>query len=94
MDLKEQKITLPLLAALEGSPREAEIRALVRDIPSHPEHCEEIRRFVKERGGVEKASDRLSEWVERAVRALDAFPDGPARDFLTAIARFNNFRQV
>ena len=94
VDLKEQKITLPLLAALEGSPREAEIRALVRDIPSHPEHCEEIRRFVKERGGVEKASDRLSEWVERAVRALDAFPDGPARDFLIAIARFNNFRQV
>ena len=94
VDLKEQKITLPLLEALAGSPREAEIRALVQDIPSHPEHCEEIRRFVKERGGVEKASDRLSEWVERAVRALDAFPNGPARDFLTAIARFNNFRQV
>ena len=94
VDLKEQKITLPLLAALDGSPREAEIRALVRDIPSHPEHCGEIRRFVAERGGVEKAADRLAEWVERAVRALDVFPDGPARRFLTAIARFNNFRQV
>ena len=94
VDLKEQKITLPLLAALDGSPREAEIRALVRDIPSHPEHCGEIRRFVAERGGVEKAADSLAEWVERAVRALDVFPDGPARRFLTAIARFNNFRQV
>jgi len=94
VDLKEQKITLPLLEALAGSPREAEIRALVREIPSHPEHCDEIRRFVAERGGVDKAARRLSEWVERAVRALDAFPDSPARDYLAEIARYNQFRQV
>ena len=94
VDLKEQKITLPLLEALAGSPREAEIRALVREIPSHPEHCDEIRRFVAERGGVDKAARRLAEWVDRAVSALDAFPDSPARDFLAEIARFNQFRQV
>ena len=94
VDLKEQKITLPLLEALAGSPREAEIRALVREIPSHPEHCDAIRRFVAERGGVEKAARRLAEWVERAVRALDAFPDGPAKEYLAEIARFNQFRQV
>ena len=93
-DLLEQKITLPLLGALQGSPREAEIRALVRDIPSHPEHCGEIRRFVEERDGVGLAARRLSEWVERAVRALDAFPESPARAHLAAIARFNEWREV
>ena len=93
-DLLEQKITLPLLGALQGSPREAEIRALVREIPSHPEHCERIRRFVAERDGVGFAARRLSEWVERAVRALDAFPDSPAREYLAVIARFNEWRQV
>ena len=66
----------------------------MREIPSHPEHCDTIRRFVAERGGVEKAARRLSEWVERAVRALDAFEDGPARDFLAEIARYNQIRQV
>ena len=94
MDLKEQKITLPLLEALKGSPREAEIRALVREIPSHPEHCDEIRRFVAERDGVGKAARRLSEWIDRAVSALDVFPDTPARDYLAEIARYNQFRQV
>ena len=93
-DLLEQKITLPLLGALQGSPREAEIRALVRDIPSHPENCERIRRFVVERDGVGLAARRLSEWVERAVRALDAFPDSKAREYLAAIARFNEWREV
>ena len=93
-DLLEQKITLPLLGALQGSPDEAEIRALVRDIPSHPEYCERIRRFVAERDGVGFAARRLSEWVERATLVLEAFPDGPAKDYLAAIARYNEWREV
>ena len=93
-DLLERKITLPLLGALEGSPREAEIRALVRDIPSQPGNCERVRRFVAERDGVGFAARRLSEWVERAVRALDAFPDSAAREYLAVIARYNEWRQI
>ena len=94
VDLKEGKITLPLLGALEGSPREAEIRAMVREIPSHPEYCEEIRRFVLERDGTGIAVRYLGQWVDRAVEALDAFPDGPAREALTVIARYNVWREV
>lgn len=93
-DLLEQKITLPLLGALMDSPREAEIRAMVRGIPSHPENCHLVRRFVEERDGVGYAARRLSEWVERAVRALDAFPESPAREYLAVIARYNEWRQV
>jgi len=94
VDLKEQKITLPLLAALEGSPREAEIRSLVREIPSHPENCERIRDFVMECGGIELAARRLEDWIEQAIRSLDAFADSPAKDYLAEIARYNQFRQV
>ena len=94
VDLKEQKITLPLLAAMEGSPREAEIRAMVRDIPSHPEYCDAIRAFVAERDGIAIAYRRLEEWVDRAVKALDIFPDGTAKQMLSHIARFNLGREV
>ena len=93
VDLREQKITLPLLAAMAGSPREAEIRRMVRDIPSHPEYCDEIRRFVLERGGIDQAIRRLEVWVARAEGALAAFPDGPAKYFLVEIARFNLWRE-
>ena len=94
VDLKEQKITLPLLGALEGSPREEEIRAMVRDIPAHPEYCDAIRAFVAERDGIAFANRRLEEWVTRAAEALDVFPDGPAKQMLIHIAQFNLGREV
>ena len=94
VDLKEQKITAPLLAALSGSPDEARIRQLVRGIPEHPENCETVRAFVLERNGIELAAQKLSEWVDRSERALDAFPNGPAKDALIEIGRFNQWRQV
>lgn len=94
VDLKEQKITAPLLAALSGSPDEARIRQLVREIPEHPENCAAVSAFVLERNGIELAAQKLSEWVERAMRALDAFSDGTAKDALIEIARFNQWRQV
>lgn len=94
VDLKEQKITLPLLAALEGSPRETEIRQLVREIPEHPENAGRILTFVQERDGIGLAARKLGEWVERAERALDAFPDSEARTALIEIARYNQWRQV
>lgn len=94
VDLREQKITLPLLGALAGSPREAEIRQMVRDIPAHPEYCAEIRRFVADRDGIGFATQHLRTWVERAEQALGAFRDGPAKDALLEIARYTLRRQV
>jgi len=94
MDLREQKITLPLLGALMGSPREEEIRSMVREIPAHPEYCEQICRFVEERDGIGFAARRLDEWVARAEEALQVFGDSPAREALIEIVRFNRWRQV
>ena len=94
VDLKERKITLPLLGALEGSPREAEIREMVREIHAHPEYCGIIRRFVLERDGIGYAVRILGHWVERAVEALEVFPEGPAKEALAGIARYNVWREV
>lgn len=94
IDLKEQKITLPLLCAMEGSPREAEIRGMIRDIHSHPEYCDEVRGFVISRSGVEKAAAKLDAAIEQAERALDVLPDSPAKGYLVQLVRFNAFRNV
>ncbi|MCQ2172522.1 MAG: polyprenyl synthetase family protein [Bacteroidales bacterium] len=94
IDLKEQKITLPLLGALRNSPREEEIRGMIRDIHSKPENCGKVRDFVWEENGVDYAAARLDEFIGKAVSALDMFPESIAKDYLIEIAQFNAFRKV
>lgn len=94
IDLKEQKITLPLLGALQGSEREMEIRNMVKDIHDHPENCEKVREFVRERDGVGYATKVLDEYIEKAERSLDPLPDSTAKSYLVELARFNALRNV
>ena len=92
IDLLEKKITLPLLCAMEGSPRETEIRKAVLQIDSHRENYEEISKFVAEREGVRKAGEVLNEYVESAVKALETLPQSRYTDYLAEIARYNSVR--
>lgn len=94
MDLKEQKITLPLIGALSTLEDESPVRDKILHIHEHPEYCGQLHSFVIERGGIEYAAARLQEYIDKAVDALRTVPDSPARDALVEIARFNAFRQV
>lgn len=94
-DLKERKITLPLLGAMKNVPaRESELRRMVKEIPSHPEYCDDLRNFVLGNGGLEYASSKLENFITEAVKSLDIFENSPQKDYLVKIARFNAFRTV
>ena len=95
IDLKEQKITMPLLGALRNSsPSEDErIRRMIREIPEHPEYCGQIHAFVLENGGVEYASDRLNEYIDEAVGALKRLPASDDRDILERLVKYNAVRK-
>ena len=92
IDLKEHKITLPLLCCFDDAAKEAEIRKMISDIHNHPEYCEQIRTFVLENRGVEKAGDILESYIRKSLDALDVFPDGKEKEFLTRIAKYNTIR--
>lgn len=92
-DLRERKITLPLIGAMRTSGREDEIRALLSKIDKHPENVETIYRFVLDNGGVEYAETRLEDYVSRAEKALEGFPDSDYKDILAELARYNAFRE-
>lgn len=94
LDIREQKITLPLLGAMRSSGREAEIRAKIQAVHDHPEYCREIHSFVLENGGVEYASAKLDEYIGKACGALSVLPDSTARRYLEEIAHYNAFRQL
>ena len=94
IDLKEQKITLPLLCAMKDSPREGEIRKMIAQIDEHPEYCEQIRKFVLDREGTVMAEKVLQEYIDKSIAALSSFPDGKDKDFLIRIARYNTIRKI
>lgn len=88
IDLKEQKITQPLLCALEGADNEADIREKVTRIADNPELGREVLEFVKSRGGIEKSALKVDQFIQKAIGELDFLPEGTAKDRLVTIARF------
>lgn len=92
IDIREQKITLPLLGAIKNTGNGTEIRKMISEIHGKPEYSEEIRRFVLENGGVEYAGKLLEKYIGEAIEALGAFPDCEEKEALAEIARFNALR--
>lgn len=100
-DLREGKVTLPLLLALKRStPAEraavaATLKGLARrdaqDGEASPVAQEELRpalEIVARYRGVEDAVRRAGEHAARARSAVAPFPDGPAKEALAAAADF------
>lgn len=90
VDIMEQKMTLPLLGALRmaGEETAADIRRKVMEIHSHPEYREEIIGFVRDYGGIGYAMDRLGEYLDEAVTALDVLPETREKLYLIEIADY------
>ena len=86
LDLREHKVTLPLIYAL---PRmSAEERARVEALMDAPEPTDAdiagVVRAVTERGGLDYARDRAQKLCAEAEAALEALPSSPARETLRA----------
>lgn len=94
VDLKEKKITLPLLGALKDSPEEARIRGMVREMDSKPENVLAVWKFVMDNGGIQYASSVLDRYVGEALEALDAFEDSEEKSYLAQIAQYNRIRET
>lgn len=94
VDILEQKITLPLLGALNNvsEQKQAEVRGMVKDIVGRPELRDDVVSFVKENGGLEYAKARLEEYVNEAVHALDILPDSREKECLVELARYTAIR--
>ena len=90
VDIREQKITLPLLGALSrvDEARQEEIRGKVREMKEHPEYAGDIMDFVREHDGIGYAQQRLAEYARCAAESLSVLPDGPAKDYLAALAAY------
>ena len=90
IDLQEQKITQPLLCALEtvSEAEAAAVRKKVVRILDHPELSTEIRDFVLSHDGVSLAYRKLDEHIGHAISCLEVLPDSREKGYLIELARY------
>ncbi len=84
LDLKEHKVTLPLIAALRVmTPAErSKVNELFANDDPGEEEVSEVTRIVTENGGLEYARGKGVEYAARAREALEGLPDTVARSAL------------
>lgn len=95
IDLLEQKITQPLLCALETAPasRQQYIRSLVARTSDNSSLAEEVKAFVKEHDGTALAAAKMEEQVQKAISCLDILPESKEKSYLAKLARFVGQRE-
>lgn len=95
-DVKEQKMTLPLIAALRSAP-ESERRALTRMIRLDPKSdatAEAALEMVSRHGGMEYAREKMGRLAAMAVDDLSALPESAAKEALKDLVEYNMGRTV
>jgi octaprenyl-diphosphate synthase len=84
LDLREHKVTLPLIHALErmGPAARSEVEAFFADPEPSDEGIQQVIRHVQEYGGLEYARSRAREFGEQAARAISELPACDATESL------------
>jgi octaprenyl-diphosphate synthase len=89
-DLREGKVTLPLLHAFETASPEKKAPYLDMLLGKHftPDNIAALLRFARERGGVEYAEARMNEYKNQATAIIRTLPASEARDSLLLLADY------
>lgn len=90
IDIKEKKMTLPLIYALSKSTK-AEKRDIIYNIKKNSTKTKVIKKvigFVKEKGGLEYAEEVMTSYKENAMTMLDSFPESEAREAMRSLVDY------
>lgn len=93
-DLREGKITLPLIYALNNAPETARreiLRIIDRGIESDSELVS-IVDFVQTHGGVDYANSLVEQYTNQSLDYLSSYPDSPAKQSLIQLVNYSTHR--
>lgn len=95
IDIKEKKITLPLIYALNkaSSSEKRHIINLVKNHNEETDKVEEVIRFVRNSGGLAYAEMQMHRYQEEAFAILAELPENAARKGLEQLIRFTTERK-
>ncbi|KGE15351.1 polyprenyl synthetase family protein [Sphingobacterium deserti] len=93
-DIKEKKLTLPLIYALKNTSTSEKRRIinLIRNHSDNKEKVAEVIAFVRSSGGMDYATQKMLQYQAEAFEILATFPDNIYRTALEQLVRFTTER--
>jgi octaprenyl-diphosphate synthase len=90
IDIKEQKMTLPLIYALNQSSKDKK-KWLINSIKNHNKDKKRVKAvitYVKEQGGLDYAVGKMLAFKDEALSLLKDYPDSDYKDALTLMVNY------
>jgi octaprenyl-diphosphate synthase len=90
IDIKEKKMTLPLIKTLQLASwsDKRRITGIVRNHSDNSKKVAEVIAFVKQSGGLEYAQEVMKKYYDEAMEILDTFEDSVYRNSLSQLVQF------
>lgn len=93
-DIKEKKMTLPLIYALRNTSTSAK-RHIINLVKNHSENKEKVTEvidFVRRSGGLDYAKEKMFQYQKEAFAILQYFPENEYRSALEQLVKFTTER--
>ena len=89
-DIREGKITLPLIYSLNTAPKSDSDRilAIIQNRDFSPEKIQQLTDFAKQNKGIEYAYSKMQEIKGNTIALLNGFPDSDARNSLIQLSDY------
>ncbi|MGF7041662.1 polyprenyl synthetase family protein [Mucilaginibacter lappiensis] len=94
IDIKEKKVTLPLIYSLANT-TDSEKKRIINLVKNHnddPAKIAQIIKFVNDTGGLQYAETQMKKYQEEAFAILNTFPDSDSHRGLEQLVRFTTER--
>jgi len=90
IDIKEKKMTLPLIYALEHTTwtQKRRIINIIKNHNTDKKKVQEVIDFVRASGGIQYAEKAMYDYRDRAFEILNTFPDSPSKNSLGELVMF------
>ncbi len=90
IDVKEKKMTLPLIYALNQADRKQRkhIINIIKNKSTEPDKVVEVIKFVRGSGGIPYAEEAMYRYRTEAFEILHTFPDSQVRDSMEQLVTF------
>lgn len=90
IDIKEQKMTLPLIHVL-NKVSDKEKAWVINSVKNHNKDSKRVREvinFVRDNGGLDYAVTRMKDFQKQALSLLEEYPDSPYKDSLVLMVNY------